>query len=80
MLRLRCCVFASLIRQSSDRGLNREEATFLVTHRAECDACREREALNGCSIEAVKSIDEAEEVRESKPVVSILEGLGFTLR
>ncbi len=52
MLRLRCYVFANLVRQSSDQGLNREEATYIEKHRAECDACREREALSGCSLEA----------------------------
>ncbi len=78
MLKLRCYVFASLVRRTNEDGINREEATFLEKHREECDACREREALNGCSLEAMKSIDGADEVVESKPSGSILDNLGFT--
>jgi hypothetical protein len=83
MLRLRCYVFANLIRDASSRDITREEMQFLESHRTECQACREREMASQCSLDAVRSIedieDEAEEAKRSK-TGSILDNLGFNIQ
>ena len=77
MLRLRCYVFGNLVRETESRQLTREESTFLETHRTECDMCRQREANNQCSLEAVKSHEVEDEVAEVRPTRSILDNLGL---
>ena len=79
MLRLRCYVFANLVRNSSGRQITRDESKFLESHRAECASCRERELVSQCCLEAVRSQDDIDSEAEEKSTTgSILDNLGFS--
>jgi len=81
MLRLRCYVFANLVRDSATRQITREEIQFLESHRLECFACKEREAANLCSLDAVRSQEDIEDgASEKSGTGSILDNLGFNIQ
>ncbi len=81
MLRLRCFVFANLVRDMTTRELTREELQYLATHRAECVKCQLREDFDQCSLETVRSIDDEVETEGSlSKTGSILDNLGFNIR
>jgi hypothetical protein len=77
MLRLRCYVFANLVRDTVNRELTRDELQFLTSHRAECVKCQLREDISKCSLEAVRSIDDEQEEGAGAKTGSILDNLGF---
>ena len=79
MLRLRCYVFANLVRDSAHREITREEIQFLESHRLECIACREREQSTNCSLDAVRSTGSEDEAAETTSTRSILDNLGFNI-
>ncbi len=81
MLRLRCFVFANLVRDMTTRELTREELQYLATHRTECVKCQLREDIDQCSLDAVQSIDdEGESEGTLSKTGSILDNLGFNIR
>lgn len=77
MLRLRCYVFAKLVRDMASRELTREEVQYLKTHRTECAKCQLREDADQCSLDSVRSIDDDFETDGSPANPgSILDGTG----
>ncbi len=80
MLRLRCYVFANLVRDMASRELTREELQYLTTHRTACAKCQLREDVDQCSLDSVRSIDdEAEHEGTLSKTGSILDNLGFNI-
>lgn len=81
MLRLRCYVFANLVRGTAGREITREELQFMEAHRLECISCREREKETKCSLETIKSVDDiADEISDRSSTGSILDNLGFNIQ
>jgi len=77
VLRLRCYVFANLVRDMASRELTREELQYLATHRTECVKCQLREDFDQCSLDSVRSFDdECESDSTSSNTGSILDGTG----